>query len=313
MSVAFLAAATGGPSAAPAPLASILLPLASSVGYVVAVLLVKRASIHGVGLWRTAFVSNLAMGLFFAPLWLLGGRDLTWITVAQAALCAALFFIGQVFTFKALAGDVSLATPVLGIKIIFVAAASAVLVAEPVRPVWWLAAILSTAAVALLQAPARGAVHSAGQHPRRTVLFAASAALAFAVCDTLVQRFTPAWGPGRFLPFVFGLVALFSFALIPVFSAPLRSLPSAAWAWLAPGSALLAIQAAGMAWTLGTHGRATVANILYSTRGLWSVLAIGLLGAWLGTAGEKKLPPAVLRRRLLGAGLMFVAVALVIL
>lgn len=307
MSAAFLAAAS------PAPLASILLPLASSIGYVAGVLLVKRASAHGVGLWRTAFISNLAMGLFFAPLWLLGGHALAWNTLAQAALCATLFFTGQIFTFMALAGDVSLATPVLGLKIIFVAAASSVLVAETVRPVWWLAAILGTAAVALLQTPPRGAVpHTTGQHPRRTVLYAALAALVFAVCDTLVQRFTPSWGPGRFLPLMFGLVALFSFGLIPAFSAPLRSLPAAAWAWLIPGSALLALQAASMAWTLGTHGRATAANILYSTRGLWSVLAIALLGTWLGTAGEKKLAPAVLRRRLLGAGLMFAAVALVI-
>ncbi len=307
MSVAVLAAAS------PAPLASILLPLASSVGYVVAVLLVKRASAHGVGLWRTAFVSNLAMGLFFSPLWLLGGHALEWVTLGQAALCAGLFFAGQIFTFMALAGDVSLATPVLGLKIIFVAAASSVLVAESVRPVWWIAAVLGTAAVALLQTPPRGAVpHTTGQHPRRTVLYAALAALVFAVCDTLVQRFTPAWGPGRFLPLMFGLVAGFSFTLIPAFSAPLRSLPAGAWAWLVPGSALLALQAASMAWTLGTHGRATAANILYSTRGLWSVLAVALLGAWLGTADEKKLPPAVLRRRLFGAGLMFAAVALVI-
>ena len=89
-------------------------------------------------------------------------------------------------------------------------------------------------------------------------------------------------------------------------------MPRAAWRWLAPGSVLLAIQAAGMAYTLGAHGRATVVNILYSTRGLWSVLAIGLLGAWLGTDGEQKLPGAVFGRRLFGAGLMFAAVALVI-
>jgi hypothetical protein len=82
--------------------------------------------------------------------------------------------------------------------------------------------------------------------------------------------------------------------------------------WLLPGAVLLAMQAAGMAFTLGTHGRATAANILYSTRGLWSVLAVGLLGAWLGTAGERKLPPEVFRRRLWGAGLMMAAVALVL-
>lgn len=314
------------PSAAnaPAPLAATLMPLASALGYVVAVLLVKRASAHGVGLWRTAFVSNLAMGLCFAPLWLLGGPPVDASQLWQPATCAALFFTGQVFTFAALAGDVSLATPVLGLKIIFVAGASSLLLAEAVRPAWWFAALLATAAVALLQATPRGAPvvappaslrsapSLAAQKPARTILLATLAALAFAFCDVLVQRFTPGWGPGRFLPITFGTVMLFSFALIPFFQAPLRTLPTAAWRWLVPGAVLLALQAASMAFTLGTHGRATAANILYSTRGLWSVLAIGLLGAWLGTAGEKRLPPAVFRRRLAGSVLMLAAVFLVL-
>lgn len=313
-------------AASSVPLASILLPLASGAGYVAAVLLVKRGSAHGVGLWRTAFVSNLAMGLCFAPLWLLGGREPAWTLLWQPVVGAALFFAGQVFTFMALAGDVSLATPVLGLKILFVAIASSLLVAEPVRPAWWIAAALGTAAIALLQFTPRGteptpalATPAAAppttppeQHPRRTIVCAALAAACFAITDVLVQRFTPAWGAGRFLPWMFGLVAVFSLGLIPAFSAPLRTVPPAAWRWLAPGALLLALQAAGMAYSLGTHGRATAANILYSTRGLWSVLAVGLLGAWLGTAGERKLPRPVFRRRLLGAGLMLVAVVLVL-
>jgi drug/metabolite transporter (DMT)-like permease len=301
-----------------APLAATLLPLASAFGYVAAVLLVKRASAHGVGLWRTAFVSNLAMGLCFAPLWLLGGAELDAALWWQPVMCAGLFFAGQVFTFSALAGDVSLATPVLGLKIVFVAAASSWLLEETVRPAWWLAAALATAAVVLLQSGPRGVPATAGgkatgaQAPGRTVVFAALAALAFALSDVLVQRFAAQWGAGRLLPLMFGLVAVLSFGLVPVFQAPLRSLRPAAWRWLAPGALLLALQAAGMAYTLGTHGRATAANILYSTRGLWSVLAVGLLGAWLGTADERALPRGVFRRRLIGSGLMLAAVVLVL-
>lgn len=86
--------------------------------------------------------------------------------------------------------------------------------------------------------------------------------------------------------------------------------PRAAWRWLVPGAALVAFQAVGMAYGLGVDGRATAANILYGTRGLWSVLAVSLLGAWLGTEGERNLPARVRRWRLVGAGLMFAAVAL---
>jgi hypothetical protein len=49
--------------------AHLLFPLASSVGYVIAGLLVKRSSAYGVGLWRTTFVSNLTMAICFSPLW----------------------------------------------------------------------------------------------------------------------------------------------------------------------------------------------------------------------------------------------------
>ncbi len=314
-----------------APLASLLLPLASAAGYVAGVLLVKRASAFGVGLWRTAFVSNVVIGLCFAPLWLLGGPDPVWGLLWQPALGGALFFTGQVFTFMALGGDVSLATPVLGLKILFVAVASSLLLDEPVRGAWWIAAALSTAAIVLLQSSPRPAPSAArladpaepparavpappgqGLSAGRTVCYAALAAACFAVTDVLVQRFSPAWGAGRYLPLMFGLLAVYSLGLIPAFAAPLHRLPAPAWRWLAPGALFLGIQAAGMAYSLGTHGRATAANILYSTRGLWSVLAVGLLGAWLGTAGERRLPRAVFRRRLLGAGLMLAAVALVI-
>lgn len=306
-------------AAADIPPAAVALPLLSAVGYVVAVLMMKRASAHGVGLWRTAFVSNVAMGLVFSALWLLGGQPVDPALLWQPAVFAALFLAGQIFTFAAMAGDVSLATPVLGLKIIFVAGASTLLLAETVRPAWWIAAALATAAVGLLQSSPRGTPATAapsagprGQSPRLTVLHAALAAASFAVSDVLVQRHAPAWGTGRFLPLGFGLVALFSLGLVPFFQAPLRTVPRAGWRWLAPGSLILAAQAAGMGYTMATHGRATAANILYSTRGLWSVLAVGLLGAWLGTAGEQKLPRAVFVRRLAGSGLMLAAVALVL-
>lgn len=295
------------------PPAALLLPATSAVGYVLAVLLVKRASTLGADPWRTTFVANTVMGIGFAPFWLLGGRDLAWAALWQAGGAAALFFAGQVFTFLALSGPVSLATPVLGLKIVFVAAASSLLVAEPVRATWWLAAALGTAGVALLQwTPRSDPDGGTGGRTGRTVAFAASAAACFAVADVLVQRFAPLWGVGRFLPVMFGWVAFLSLGLPPFFKAPLSRLPRQSWCWLAPGALLLAAQAAGMAYTLGTHGRATAANILYSTRGLWSVLAVGLLGAWLGSAEERALPGPLLRRRLLGAALMLAAVALVL-
>ncbi len=308
--------------------AHLLLPLASGFAYVVAVMLVKGSARHGVGLWRTTFVSNVAMGACFAPLWLLGGAALDATDLWRPALAAAAFFAGQVFTFLALAGDVSVATPVMGLKIVLVALFSTVLLAGDVPAVWWAAAVMSTLAIALLNRgsgaaaptpaltpasprtpPSAGA--PAGQGVGRTVAFAACAALVFALSDVLTQKWGALYGPGRFLPLMFGLLAVFSAALIPFFNAPLRTVPRAAWPWLASGSVLLALQAAGMAWTLSTKGDATAANVVYSSRGLWSVVLVWLVGHWFGNE-EGRLPRAVLRRRLFGAVLMLAAIGLVL-
>lgn len=286
----------------------LLYPLASSIGYVFAVLFLKRSAAFGVGVLRTTFVSNLAVGLCFAPLWLLGGRSLVGAPWWQPALVAAIFFLGQIFTFLAIRGDISVATPVLGVKIILVACFSSLMLAEPVPLLWWTAAGLSTVALALLH---RG-ISGSGQGVGRTIALAGLAASAFALNDVLVQKWTPEWGAGRFFPVMFALLVMFSVLLIPMFKSPLRAIPRPGWRWLLPGTALLALQASSITFGIGVHGEATAMNVVYASRGLWSVLAVWLIGRWFQNE-ERQVGPAVLRARLLGAGLMLVAIVLVLL
>ena len=59
----------------------------------------------------------------------------------QPLIGGLLFLAGQVFTFLALnSGDVSVATPVLGVKIVLVALSSVLLLPDPVPLRWWIAA-----------------------------------------------------------------------------------------------------------------------------------------------------------------------------
>ena len=275
--------------------------------YVAAVLLVKRSAAYGVGVWRTAFVSNVAMGLFFAPLWLLGGAGRPVTELWQPILTGALFFLGQIFTFKALqGGDVSVVTPVLGLKVVLVAFFSVLLLTEPVPLKWWIAAGLSMLAIALLNRADRRPQGKVG----RTIVESALAAVCFAATDVLTQKWVPAWGVGWFLPLMFAVVAVLSAGFVPFFSAPLRAVPRAAWPWLLGGSVALAAQSANMAIALGVFGDATAVNIVYASRGLWSVLAVWWVGHWFRNE-EQTLGAAVLRVRLVGAGLMLAAIALV--
>jgi drug/metabolite transporter (DMT)-like permease len=286
-----------------------LFPLASSIAYVFAMLLFKRSGDWGVGVGRTAFVSNLAIGLVFAPLWLLGGHPQSASLLWQPLLVALLFLSGQLFSFLSLHyGDVSVGTPVMGLKIVLVALGSALLLPDPIPLKWWIAAALSTLAIVLLSRGESRPRHAVG----RTVFSAALAAASFALFDVLVQKWSPAWGVGRFLPLTCGMVALISFGFIPFFHAPLRTIPRPAWPWLAGGSLLLAMQSALFVYAVGAFGDATVMNIVYSSRGLWSVVAVWLVGHWFANE-EQKLASVILRSRLTGAVLILAAIALVVL
>ena len=64
--------------------------------------------------------------------------------------------------------------------------------------------------------------------------------------------------------------------------------------------------------TITRFHNATAANVIYSSRGLWSVVAVWAIGHWFANR-ERHLGAEVLRWRLAGAGLMMAAIALVLL
>ena len=115
----------------------------------------------------------------------------------QPPAAAVLFFSGQVFTLLALnIGDISVATPVLGVKILLVALLSVVLTGDPMGRASGPRPILSTAAIALLNID-RGHPHS---RVGTTILFAALGATAYACFDVLMPEMVVRVGAGRIVP-----------------------------------------------------------------------------------------------------------------
>ena len=285
----------------------LLFPLASAFGYALSALFLKKAMEEGAGVLRTGFVANLAMGILFLPIYFF--REGTPLTEPWYApvLAASFFFLGQIFTFLALRkGDVSVATPLMGSKVLFVAFFSVILLPEAIPLSWWLAAFLTFWSLWLLR------VGRPADKKRLwlSIVFAVSSALSFAVCDVLVQRYGEVWGFERFIPLVFGMVALGSFAFIPFFNAPLRKIPRKAWPWLAPGAVLLSFQALGMAYALTNYGSATAVNVVYSLRGIFSVLLVIYIGSYFGNT-EGHAGSRVMLRRLISGVLIFLAVILI--
>ncbi|HEY6170062.1 MAG TPA: DMT family transporter [Verrucomicrobiae bacterium] len=288
--------------------ASILLPLIAAVLYVVGALLVKRAGDFGVGVWRTAFVASLvtpALSMLLLPLGGTFHAKLWW----QPALLAVLFIFGHLLNYLALQrGDVSVATPVLGVKIILVAFFTTLVLAQHVPAKLWSAALLSSLAIALLNRAEGGRHHHVGS----TILFAGISSAIFALFDVLLQKWSPPWGVGRFLPAMMAFVPVLGFGFVPFFHAPLRAVPRAAWPWLLAGCLFIGAQSVVFGIAVVKYGNVTAANILVSSRGLWSVVAVWLVGHWFGNR-EQHLGARVLRWRLAGAALMMAAIALVLL
>ncbi|MDP2137681.1 MAG: DMT family transporter, partial [Candidatus Didemnitutus sp.] len=205
-------------------------------------------------------------------------------------------------------GDISITTPVMGSKVIVVALFSSLLHVGDVPLKWWTGAVLSAAAVVLLNA---GEKHGARRNVGRTVLLALGSSISYGLGDVLLQKWVPAWGSGSFFPPMFLLVGLYSFIFVPFFSGPLHHLPGEAWRWIGLGALLLALNNAGIVLTVGIWGDATAVNIVYSVRGLASVVLVWAIGHWFAST-EQHLDRKVLRFRLMGAALMVAAIVLVL-
>lgn len=287
----------------------LFLPLLSSLLYVGGALFLKQAGGYGVGLWRTTFVANLICGVAFNVLLLLGGTFPVITLWWQPAVVALLFLVGQILSFLAIErGDVSVATPVLGVKVVMVAIFVTLVLHEAVSLAIWLAAILSSVGIIFLNRSGAGpSLH----HTGLTIGLGVLAAAAFALFDVLVQKWSPAWGAGRFLPMLMWFVALYSLALIPFFHAPLRAVPRPAWRPLLCGGTLIATQGIMLMSSLSIYGQATAINVVYSARGLWSVVAVWCFGHWFGNT-ERERGASVLGWRLFGALLLMAAIVLVL-
>ncbi len=312
----------------------LLFPLISAVIYVAGALLLKRASDLGADVWRTTRIINYTTAAVAVPLWLLGGTipdsSLWW----QPPAAATLFFSGQVFSLLALnSGDVSVATPVLGVKILLVALLSTVLIGEPIGTRLWIAAALSTVAIALLNIDRGHARARVG----RTIILAGLGAASYACFDVLIQKWSASWGTGRILPIVMVIGAIYS---IPLRYVGRVRLPTSAKAtaglakarlnrssdggqpdrnpaqsytpWLMAGAASFAVQGLMFITSVSIWRQATSANVLYSSRGLWSVLAVWGVGHWFSNR-EQHLGARVLVWRFLGAILLMAAIVLVLL
>lgn len=288
----------------------LLLPLTSAVLYAVAALSLKVALGRGVTTWAVLFYSNTVMGLVFLPLLLAGTSGWNPVAAPVAIVAGSLFFLGQIGTFRSLqSGDVSIATPALAAKVVFVALLSLLIPGSRPDPDLWLAVVLTVGGMILLH---RGPKQVAAR-PLVTLAWALFAAFSFAAADIIVQVGAPRAGFTLFMPAMFGTVAVLSLPLLRphVLRRQARTIQPGARIWLAAGVILLGLQAMGMASAIGLFGDATGANVVYGSRGLWSLLLLALVARRLGIK-DSVFDRGTLVARAVGCVLILVAVSLVL-
>jgi uncharacterized membrane protein len=294
-----------------APSAFLIVPLFLGMLYSLSAIALKRAMVEGADIWRTILYSNLAIAVFMLPLLAFIRQPGEGAAYHQPLLTGLALFAGFGLNILALQrGHVSVVAPLLGTKVLFVAAFTVLVVGVPVRTPLWLASLLVCLAMPML----RGGGGTAAKFGE-AVVYAMGSASAFALADVFFQAWARRWGVGLFIPMAFGLACLLTVGLRRWFASRSAPLPRAAWRWLAAACLLHGLQAFGMflCVSLYRHPNAAAAvNIVYNSRGIWSVMLVWAAGSWFGNI-EGRQGVGVMGRRLVGALMLLIAVAITLL
>ena len=274
--------------------------LGAALLYALGYLELKASIHHGATSKRVTIFSNYAMAAWSMPLAFLAfilPTHPNWPAAFAAIGAGACLFIGRICTVKALAkADLSISAPLLGMKTVLVALFSILLLHTPVG--WHLmsAAVLTVAALTLLQI---GPDHNK-HHRRAAVGWAMGASILFALVDVLTQGYARTSGVAFFQPVMFVVLA----AMTPLLGSTPPA-PAVAKKRLLIGGAVIGFQAPLVIMLIGLFGQATLINILYATRTIWSVA----VDAWKGEGNAREYWVA----RLSGAVLLLAAIVLAIL
>ena len=284
----------------------LILPFFCALVYAIGALLLKRSMERGHSPRYALVTCNLAMAACSLPILFWAKMPppglSVWIWLAAPA-CSVLFFLGQIGTFRALSGgDVSVATPILGTKVVITAFFAALFLPEGVGADLWVGAFLCTAGVALV------GMQPGVRHGKalRAVGWGLGAAAVFSLTDVIVARAAQPIGFCFFGPWMMvGMAALSVWVVPPRDWGNIFQGAGRGWAWA--GAGLIGLQGTFLYASIALSGDPVGVNIVYAVRGLWSVLLVAWIGKWLGNR-EAGLPRSVLWLRGLGAVLLIGAV-----
>ena len=287
----------------------LLLPLLAAIVFALGSMVFKRAYDEGAGVVHAVVVNNVLLGIVFLPLFAFESHPVPWSQWLFPVLTGAAFAVGHLMNVLSLrVGDVSVATPLLGAKVIFVALLAWFLFGWPLTPRQWFAAALATLGVFLMGVTD----FKPGRRAGLTTGLALGCAAAFSLTDVMIQSWAEGLGVFSFLAIQFAALAIFSTAMLPVFGLRALRAPRKAWPWIFAAAALSALQAILITTAIGIWRDAPAANVVYATRGLWSIAFVWCAGHWLKNTERHTAGPRAMGFRSVGAALILVSVVLAV-
>ena len=288
--------------------AYLLIPALAAVVYTVAALCHKRGYAQGAGVMTTFHWANLLAMPFAVPLFFIRPQPLPLLEMWRPAVAAALIYCGSWATLAAVRrGDVSMVTPVLGTKVVFVAAGVTGISGLPLSAGLWAAAVLATLGIFVM-----GRTDwRPGSGSGAAIWLCLAASVLFGLTDVLIAQWVPLYGGNIFLGSIPLLLGAFSLAAIARAPSVLR-LERDSRAWVLTGGVLLAAQSVAMGIALAFFNDPTGVNVLYSTRGLWSIVLVWGFGAWFGNRERHTAGRRTMLWRLAGTLLITVGVVIAV-
>ena len=277
--------------------------LFSSVGNVLA----KRAVKEGAQALQISFFANMLGPLLYLPLLIFNKETVNMAYILWPILMGITLFLGMYLSFLAIElGDVSVQTPILGTKTVFVAIFTIALGLSALKLTTIFAVILTVVAIFFVSYQKN---HS--KVTLKPVLIGLASVIFFVITDLILQENAKYFGR---VPFVFcGLVvtALIFSVFMGFSKKSVRSISKQTFKWIIGAAVFNAVQSALVSFSLGFYGHATEFNVIQGSRGFWTVILVWAFGSFFGIH-ESQAGRKVMIFRLIGALCTIPAMILVV-
>lgn len=287
------------------PIPDVFYPFIAAVFYCGSVMLVKYASqsqtLSGLSM---LVMNNLLSGIVFIPA-IFFETDFPDISIIWQPIIASIFCaIGNIATFTcAERGEVSLMTPLMGIKTLMVVMFARVFLDINLPHTITVAGIICCVAVFIMSF----SINSLRSKKLGvTILLAMIACISYALCDVFIQKYAPNFTRNTMLSLTSVAMPLSIIPLLPKFFKEV-SISDKKTLFLGGGSAVLMIVEMYLMFiSISGELGASLCNILYNTRGLLSVILIYFVGKRFVKLRELSNASAI--QRSVGAIMILIAV-----